>query len=254
MKTNNWLVCSSILIILFLLSCQSEVIENEDRFIIGIDSMEEVFPQTSGINVYKTCTKGEAFSKKNLDVLLRGWNEVMEELENPSIRSSLFQKNKTETLIWSETWSDYETRDEFELMWQELYEERWSSRFNKVLSCNEEIGLPPHYSMFVSCNFKDDNDLNLALTILSTVDDANPAIFSNSHRYNVEITDGNRLIFLGNERFDFIWSNFWLNKKERDETKKRLNESFIFENLSLYFNCNIDDFSYEPIKSIIQDI
>jgi len=271
MKTNNWLVCSAILIILFLLSCQSEVIENEDRFIIGIDSMEEVFPQTSGINVYKTCTKGEAFSKKNLEVLLRGWNEVMEELENPSIRSSLFQKNKTEILIWSETWSDYETRDEFELMWQELYEERWGSRFSKVLSCNEEIeevteivstkepdvewlGLPPHYSMFVSCNFKDDNDLNLALTILSTVDDANPAIFSNSHRYNVEITDGNRLIFLGNERFDFIWSNFWLNKKERDETKKRLNESFIFENLSLYFNCNIDEFSYEPIKSIIQDI
>ena len=120
----------------------------------------------------------------------------MEELENPSIRSSLFQKNKTENLIWSETWSDYETRDEFELMWQELYKERWSFRFDEVLSCNEEIeevteivstkepdvewlGLPPHYSMFVSCNFKDDNDLNLALKILSTVDDANPAIFSN---------------------------------------------------------------------------
>ena len=137
MKTNNWLVCSAILIILFLLSCQSEVIENEDRVIIDIDSMEEVFPQTSGINVYKTCTKGKAFSKKNLEVLLRGWNEVMEELENPSIRSSLFRKNKTETLIWSETWSDYETRDEFELMWQELYKERWSSRFNEVLSCNE---------------------------------------------------------------------------------------------------------------------
>jgi GTP-binding protein len=62
MKTNNWLVCSAILIILFLLSCQSEVIENEDRVIIDIDSMEEVFPQTSGINIYKTCTKGEEFT------------------------------------------------------------------------------------------------------------------------------------------------------------------------------------------------
>jgi hypothetical protein len=62
------------------------------------------------------------------------------------------------------------------------------------------------------------------------------------------------LIFLGNERFDFIWSNFWLNKKERDETKKRMNESYIFENLSLYFSCNVDEFSYEPIKSIVQDI
>ena len=99
MKSNNRLVCSTILIPLFLLSCQSEVIENEDRVIIDIDSMEDVFPQTSGINVYKTCTKGEAFSKKNLEVLLRGWNEVMEELENPSIRSSLLQKNKTENLI-----------------------------------------------------------------------------------------------------------------------------------------------------------
>ena len=271
MKTNNRLVCSAILIILFLLSCQSEVIENEDRVIIDIDSMEDVFPQTSGINIYKTCTKGEEFSKKNLEVLLRGWNEVMEELENPSVRSSLFQKNRTETLIWNETWSNFEIKDKFESMWEELYEERWNSRFNKVLSCNEEIeetteivfskepdvewlGLPPHYSMFVSCNFKDDNDLNLALKILSTVDDANPVIFSNSHRYNVEITDGNRLIFLGNERFDFIWSNFWLNKKERDETKKRMDESFIFENLSLYFNCKVDEFSYEPIKSIIQDI
>ena len=104
MKTNNWLVCSAILIILFLLSCQSEAIENEDRVIIDIDSMEDVFPQTSGINIYKTCTKGEEFSKKNLEVLLRGWNEVMEELENPSVRSSLFQKNRTETLIWNETW------------------------------------------------------------------------------------------------------------------------------------------------------
>ena len=271
MKTKNWLVFSAILIILFLLSCQSEVIENEDRVIIDIDSMEDLFPQTSGINIYKTCTKGEEFSKKNLDVLLRGWNEVMEELENPLVRSSLFQKNRTETLIWSETWSNFEIKDKFESMWEEFYEERWNSRFNKVLSCNEEIeetteivfskepdvewlGLPPHYSMFVSCNFKDDNDLNLALKILSTVDDANPVIFSNSHRYNVEITDGNRLIFLNNERFDFIWSNFWLNKKERDETKKRLNESFIFENLSLYFDCNIDEYSYEPIKSIIQDI
>ena len=64
MKTNNWLVCSAILIIVFLLSCQSEVIENEDRFTIDIDSTEDVFPQTSGINVYKTCTKGKAFSKK----------------------------------------------------------------------------------------------------------------------------------------------------------------------------------------------
>ena len=88
MKTNNWLVCSAILIILFLLSCQSEVIENEDRVIIDIDSMEEVFPQTSGINVYKTCTKGEAFSKKNLEVLLRGWNEVMEELKKPTNSTS----------------------------------------------------------------------------------------------------------------------------------------------------------------------
>jgi hypothetical protein len=86
------------------------------------------------------------------------------------------------------------------------------------------------------------------------VDGANPVIFSNSHRYNVEIPDENRLIFLGNERFDFIWSNFWLNKKERDETKKRMDESYIFENLSLYFNCNVDEFSYEPIKSIMQDI
>ena len=271
MKTKKSLIFSAILIILFLLSCQNELTENEDRVVIDINTMDDVFVQKSGINVYKTCTKGEDFSKKNLEVLLRGWNEVMEELKNPSVRSSLFQKNRTETLIWSETWSDSETRDEFKLIWQELYEERWNSRFNKVLACNEEIeevteivsskepdvewlGLPPHYSMFVSCNFKDDNDLNLALTILSTVDNANPAIFSNSHRYNVEITDGNRLIFLGNERFDFIWSNFWLNKKERDETKKRLNESFIFENLSLYFNCNIDEYSYEPIKSIIQDI
>ena len=271
MKTNKSVIFSAILIILFLLSCQNEVIENKDKVLINIDSVEEVFLQTSGINVYKTCNKGEDFSKKNLEELLRGWNEVMEELNNPSVRSSLFQKNGTETLIWNETWNDFETRDEFESMWQKLYEERWSSRFNKVLSCDEEIeevteivsskepdvewlGLPPHYSMFVSCNFKDDNDLDLAIRILSTVDDANPAIFSNSHRYNVEITNGSRLVFLGNERFDFIWSNFWLNKKERDETKKRLDESFIFENLSLYFNCSIDEFSYEPIKSIIRDI
>ena len=71
MKTNNWLVCSAILIILFLLSCQSEVIENEDRVIIDIDSMEEIFPQTSGINVYKTCTKGEAFLKKSRSFIER---------------------------------------------------------------------------------------------------------------------------------------------------------------------------------------
>ena len=271
MKTDYWLVCFTILASVFLVGCQSETIEKEDRLIIDVAAIDDVFPQAQGINIYKTCSKGKDFSNKNLEILLRGWNEVMEELNNPSVRSSLFKKSRSEVLIWNETWTDNDTRNEFEAMWQELYDERWSSRFDAVLMCNEEIeetteivfskepdvewlGLPPHYSMFVSCNFKDDNDLNLALKILSTVDDANPVIFSNSHRYNVEITDGNRLIFLGNERFDFIWSNFWLNKKERDETKKRMDESFIFENLSLYFNCNIDEFSYEPIKSIIQDI
>ena len=55
---------------------------------------------------------------------------------------------------------------------------------------------------------------DLGPQIISVCSLSLPAIFSNSHRYNVEITDGNRLIFLGNERFDFIWSNFWLNKKE----------------------------------------
>ena len=271
MKTDYWLVYFTILASVFLFSCQSETIEKEDRLIIDVAAIDDVFPQAQGINIYKTCSKGKDFSNKNLETLLRGWNEVMEELKNPSVRSSLFKKSRSEVLIWNETWTDNDTRNEFEAMWQELYDERWSSRFDAVLMCNEEIeetteivfskepdvewlGLPPHYSMFVSCNFKDDNDLNLALKILSTVDDANPVIFSNSHRYNVEITDGNRLIFLGNERFDFIWSNFWLNKKERDETKKRMDESFIFENLSLYFNCNVDEFSYEPIKSIIQDI
>ena len=271
MRSNYWLVFCIILTAIFLFSCQKEIVEKEDRLIIDIDSIEDIDLKTNGINIYKTCKKGKEFSKKNLEVLLRGWNEVMEELKNPSSKSSLFKKNRSDVMIWNETWSDFDSRNEFETMWQELYEERWSNRFNKVLACDNEIeeiteivfskepdvewlGLPPHYSMFVSCNFKEDNDLNLALKILSTVDDANPAIFSNSHRYNFEITDGNRLIFLDNKRFDFIWSNFWLNNKERDETKKRLDENFIFENLSLYFNCNINEFSYEPIKSIIKDI
>ena len=124
----------------------------------------------------------------------------------------------------------------------------------KFILGGAQLGLKYGVMEKINTSKKVSSILNLALKILSTVDDANPVIFSNSHRYNVEITDGNRLIFLGNERFDFIWSNFWLNKKERDETKKRLNESFIFENLSLYFDCNIDEYSYEPIKSIIQDI
>ena len=271
MKTKNWLIYFGILATLFLLSCEKEITEKEDRSIIDIDAIEDIYPKTSGINIYKTCARGKEFSKNNLEVLLRGWNEVMEELNNPSTRSSLFKKNRSDILIWNETWSDLDTRNEFEAMWQELYEERWDSRFDKVLDCDQEIeeiteivsakepdvewlGLPPHYAMFVSCNFKEDNDLNLALKILSTVDNANPTIFSNSHRYNVEITNGNRLVFLENERFDFIWSNFWLNGKERDLTKKRLDENFIFENLSLYFNCKVNEFSYEPIKSIIQDI
>ncbi|MEL0198476.1 MAG: hypothetical protein VW905_00510 [Gammaproteobacteria bacterium] len=60
----------------------------------------------------------------------------MEELKNPSVRSSLFKKNRSEVLIWNETWTDNDTRNEFEAMWQELYDERWSARFNKILSCN----------------------------------------------------------------------------------------------------------------------
>ena len=111
MKSKNWLIYFGILATLFLLSCEKEITEKEDRLIIDVDVIGDIYPKTSGINIYKTCARGTEFSKNNLEVLLRGWNEVMEELENPSIRSSLLQKNKTENLIWSETWSDYETRD-----------------------------------------------------------------------------------------------------------------------------------------------
>ena len=94
MKTKNWLIYFGILATLFLLSCEKEITEKEDRLKIDIDAIEDIYPKTSGINIYKTCARGKEFSKNNLEVLLRGWNEVMEELNNPSTRSSLFKKNK----------------------------------------------------------------------------------------------------------------------------------------------------------------
>ena len=92
MKTDYWLVCFTILASVFLVSCQSEPVEKEDRLIIDFAAIDDVFPQAQGINIYKTCSKGKDFSNKNLEILLRGWNEVMEELKNPSVRSSLFKK------------------------------------------------------------------------------------------------------------------------------------------------------------------
>ena len=92
MKTKNWLIYFGILATLFLLSCEKEITEKEDRLIIDVDVIGDIYPKTSGINIYKTCARGKEFSKNNLEVLLRGWNEVMEELNNPSIRSSLFKK------------------------------------------------------------------------------------------------------------------------------------------------------------------
>ena len=94
MKTDYWLVYFTILASVFLFSCQSETIEKEDRLIIDVTAIDDVFPETQGINIYKTCSKGKDFSNKNLEILLRGWNEVMEELKNPSVRSSLFKKKQ----------------------------------------------------------------------------------------------------------------------------------------------------------------
>ena len=133
MKTDYWLVYFTILASVFLFSCQSETIEKEDRLIIDVTAIDDVFPETQGINIYKTCSKGKDFSNKNLEILLRGWNEVMEELRNPLVRSSLFKKSSSDLLIWNETWTDNDSRNEFEAMWQELYDERWSSRFDAVL-------------------------------------------------------------------------------------------------------------------------
>ena len=99
MKTKNWLIYFGILATLFLLSCEKEITEKEDRLKIDIDAIEDIYPKTSGINIYKTCARGKEFSKNNLEVLLRGWNEVMEELNNPSTRSSLYQKNRSDFLI-----------------------------------------------------------------------------------------------------------------------------------------------------------
>ena len=155
MKTDYWLVCFTILASVFLVSCQSESVEKEDRLIIDFAAIDDVFPQAQGINIYKTCSKGKDFSNKNLEILLRGWNEVMEELKNPSVRSSLFKKNRSEVLIWNETWTDNDTRNEFEAMWQELYDERWSdkckysykwiSHFHKYLHKEEIRVLPLKY-------------------------------------------------------------------------------------------------------------
>ena len=65
MKTKNWHIYFGILAILFLLSCEKEITEKEDRLIIDIDAIEDIYPKTSGINIYKTCARGEEFSKNN---------------------------------------------------------------------------------------------------------------------------------------------------------------------------------------------
>ena len=70
MKRDYWLVCFTVLVAVFLLSCQSETIEKEDRLIIDVAAVDDFFPQTQGINIYKTCSKGKDFSNKNLETYL----------------------------------------------------------------------------------------------------------------------------------------------------------------------------------------
>ena len=92
MKTDYWLVYFTILASVFLFSCQSETIEKEDRLIIDVTAIDDVFPETQGINIYKTCSKGKDFSNKNLETYVISESDDLigffELLYNPDLKET----------------------------------------------------------------------------------------------------------------------------------------------------------------------